>query len=110
MNHGVVGMVGGDVRKVRCNTCLSEHVFRHGKIPARRRNETSKLFDEVLRGVARPSAAPAVPSGDESSGAPGAPGAPEEGAAPPPPPAHRRLYTIRRTTGGKGPGQGHKKS
>ena len=86
MNHGVVGMVGDDVKKVRCNTCLSEHQFRHGRLPARKRKETERLFDEVLKGI-KPdeSAAPEVPK-------------PEHG--------QRRLYTIRRTTGGKGPGGG----
>ena len=37
MNHGVVGMVGDEVRKVRCNTCMWEHQFRHGQLPASRR-------------------------------------------------------------------------
>ncbi len=86
MNHGVVGMIGDEVKKVRCNTCLSEHVFRHGQLPARRKSEAGKLFDEVLKGMPKP-------------------------AEEPPPPAklqapQRRLYTIRRTTGGKGPGKG----
>ncbi|HXH27409.1 MAG TPA: hypothetical protein VNL37_00075 [Candidatus Polarisedimenticolia bacterium] len=90
MNHGVVGMVGEEVRKVRCNTCLSEHLFRHGRLPARRQAEKKKLFEEVLKGM---------------------PQAPEEPAEPPPP-AHpqRKLYTIRRHTGGKGPGDGSRRS
>ncbi|HEU4401622.1 MAG TPA: hypothetical protein VFT43_05905 [Candidatus Polarisedimenticolia bacterium] len=87
MNHGVVGMVGDEVKKVRCNTCLSEHQFRHGQLPTRRKSETKKLFDEVLKGIAKPV--------EEQ------PPAPE-----PPPNPHRRLYTIRRTTGGKGSGKG----
>jgi len=89
MNHGVVGMVGDEVKKVRCNTCLSEHLFRRGELPARRKKETSKLFDEVLKGLQKP----------------------EEGASPPPKPeqAQRRLYTIQRTTGLKGSGKGPKK-
>ena len=91
MNHGVAGMVGDDVRKVRCNTCLSEHVFRKGKIPARRKSATDKLFQEVLKGM------------------PQAPETPEEA---PKKPAHpqRKLYTIRRTTGGRGPGGGPRRS
>ncbi len=89
MNHGVVGMVGQEVKKVRCNTCLSEHEYRRGELPARRKREAAKLFNEVLKGIAKPSEAP-----------------------PPPPPKpespQRRLYTIRRATSGKGPAGGRK--
>src|SRR5437867_9590332 len=46
MNHGVVGMVGDEVKKVRCNTCLWEHQFRHGQLPASRKKARSKLFEE----------------------------------------------------------------
>lgn len=88
MNHGVVGMVDDEVRKVRCNTCLSEHLYRHGKLPTRRRSAAAKkLFDEVLKGM---------------------PQAPDEPPAPPPPPAgatQRKLYTIRRSTGKRDPGR-----
>src|SRR5690242_9873240 len=80
MNHGVVGMVGDDVRKVRCNTCLSEHLYRHGELPARRKREAGKLFDEVLKGIQKPEEAPPPP--------------PQKPESP-----HRRLYTIRRATG-----------
>jgi hypothetical protein len=51
MNHGIVGMVGDDVAKVRCNTCQSEHTYKHGRLPKRRRGETDRLFAEVLRGI-----------------------------------------------------------
>lgn len=54
MNHGVVSIVGDEVKKVRCNTCMSEHAYRRGKLPTARRNATKKLFDEVLRGIAKP--------------------------------------------------------
>ena len=89
MNHGVVSMVGNEVKKVRCNTCMSEHQFRHGQLPASRRKAQSKLFEEVLKGI---------------------PGSTDPPAAEPPTPqpqsAHRRLYTIHRAIGktsGKGP-------
>jgi hypothetical protein len=133
MNHGVVGMVGDEVRKVRCNTCQSEHVYKHGRLPARRRNATSKLFDEVLRGMGRQGGAAAPAALDPSSVAETPPG--DEAAAPaveppdPEPPAatqpkaetleprddaplhgvRRKLYTIRRHTGGKPPGGGASK-
>src|SRR5262245_32035803 len=67
MNHGIVGMVGDDVAKVRCNTCQAEHAFKHGRIPKRGRGETDRLFAEVLRGIrGEPDAAAASGAGDEA--------------------------------------------
>ena len=89
MNHGVVGMVGDEVKKVRCNTCMSEHQFRHGQLPAARRKGHGKLFEEVLKGIA----------GSAETTAP-------EPPKPQPQAAQRRLYTIHRAIGrtsGKGP-------
>jgi hypothetical protein len=94
MNHGVVGMVGDEVKKVRCNTCLSEHQFRHGRIPAGRRNATGKLFEEVLKGI--PGSAEPVTE-------------PQPPAAPPAASTHRRLFSIHRALGGKSAGKGPKK-
>jgi hypothetical protein len=92
MNHGVVGMIGDDVKKVRCNTCMSEHQFRHGQLPAARRRAQNKLFEEVLKGLG---------------------GAAETPAAEPPQPqpqsTQRKLYTIHRAIG-KTPGKGPKKT
>ena len=137
MNHGVVGMVGDEVRKTRCNTCLSEHVYRRNRLPARRRNETDKLFREVLKGMGReaeeteagpestePAESAAV--GSEASEEPEAgeePRAADPPAAVQPPapsddprtdaPEHgvrRKLYTIRRHSGGKPPTGGRQGS
>jgi len=144
MNHGVVGMIGDEVRKVRCNTCLTEHVYKHARLPKRKRNATAKLFNEVLRGLGRepgeatpdaagPAAAaqaggadgdePAERAADdaaretarggtgaESDDGPDKPAPPVEPERPPEREgveAHRRkLYTIRRHSGGKPPGTG----
>ena len=134
MNHGIVGMVGDDVAKVRCNTCQSEHAYKHGRLPKRRRGETDRLFAEVLRGItgtdpeaeeaAADEAEDAAPdekreaedgdAGDADTPADSEEGAPEPADAPPPPededhPAHgvrRRLFTIRRHSGGKAPVEG----
>jgi hypothetical protein len=111
MNHGVVGMVGVEIRKVRCNTCLSEHVFRHGKLPARRRNATDKLFAEVLKGI-KPDAVP-VPQEPAPDPPQVEAGADEPAAeAPPRPPAHpqRKLYTMRRAISDRDAGKNPKKS
>jgi hypothetical protein len=126
MNHGVAGMVGDEVRKVRCNTCISEHVYKHGQLPKRRRNETNRLFNEVLRGMGRsggegdepgtseeePEAEPQEAMAAQAEDEPALP-APERPAEQPPehPDAathgvRRKLYTIRRHSGGKAPGSG----
>jgi len=119
MNHGVVSMIGDDVRKVRCNTCLTEHVYKHARLPKRKRNATAKLFNEVLRGLGREESpiedAPGE-SGTAGSAATGS-AADSDEAAPPAEPerpperegveAHRRkLFTIRRHSGGKPPTTG----
>src|SRR5947199_210314 len=74
MNHGIVGMVGDDVAKVRCNTCQSEHAFKHGRLPKRRRGETDRLFAEVLRGIRGEPEAGATESGVSEASAPPAAG------------------------------------
>ena len=51
MNHGVVGMVGSEIKKVRCKTCQFEHPYRQGrsgKPHDRKKREMQKLFNEVL--------------------------------------------------------------
>jgi hypothetical protein len=154
MNHGVVGMIGDEVRKVRCNTCMSEHVYKHARLPKRKREANAKLFNEVLRGLGRepgeadqaaagelPGAgaagagAAAVEPGDadgdgpaqraandaarEAAGDEPAAGSADGSDKPAPPAeperpperegfeAHRRkLFTIRRHSGGKPPGTG----
>ena len=105
MNHGVVGMVGDEVKKVRCNTCLSEHQFRNGQLPASRRKAQSKLFQEVLKGISGTAETPAAEApGEESPAA-----EPEGPPQPHPQSTHRRLFTIHRAIG-KTPGKGPKKS
>jgi hypothetical protein len=142
MNHGVVGMIADEVRKVRCNTCLTEHVYKHARLPKRKRNATAKLFNEVLRGLGREETPIDDAAGDSAAAGSAAAGSAAAGSAPtasaadsaagseadsearsaadsdePAPPAeperpperegveaHRRkLYTIRRHSGGKPP-------
>jgi hypothetical protein len=111
MNHGVVSMVGEDVKKARCHTCMSEHVFRRGQIPARRKTAVKKLFDEVLKGMKPSEPESEQPSPPEPDGEQPSPSEPDGEQPSPPEPVQpqRRLYTIRRTTGGKTPTGGSRK-
>ncbi len=47
MNHYVVSMVNGEVRKVRCQTCHHEHNYRHGQ-EGKKKDPHKSLFDQVL--------------------------------------------------------------
>ena len=64
MNHGVVALVGSEVGRVRCNTCMSEHAFRHAKVPRKKKDSVSDLFQQVLSQI--PSRPETSPSGGKS--------------------------------------------
>ena len=50
-NHAVVAMIEEDVKQTRCTTCDTEHPYKGGKIPKRRKKETTAtLYKEVLAG------------------------------------------------------------
>ncbi len=50
-NHAVVAMVEDTVKQTRCTTCDSEHPYKGGQAPRRRKKETSSaLYKEVLAG------------------------------------------------------------
>jgi hypothetical protein len=64
MNHGVVGIVEGEIKKVRCLTCYYEHPYRHGRAgrsQERKKREMNKLYHQVLKAKA-PAAQPAEPT------------------------------------------------
>lgn len=52
-NHVIVALVGDDVRQTRCSTCDTEHVYKGGKLPARRRKAEPKaaLYKTVLENI-----------------------------------------------------------
>jgi len=51
-NHAVVAMVGDSIKQTRCTTCDSEHVYKGGKAPRRRKSETTaRLYKDVLAGI-----------------------------------------------------------
>lgn len=59
LNHAVASLVGGKVVKVTCLTCHSEHPYREGKMPEKKRpSSRAALFDQVL---AKAASAPKLP-------------------------------------------------
>lgn len=51
-NHAIVAIVGDTIRQTRCNTCESEHVYKGGKAPVRKKkDEKAALYDQVLANV-----------------------------------------------------------
>src|SRR5690242_1515438 len=50
-NHAVVAMIEEDIKQTRCTTCDAEHAYKGGKLPKRRKKETTAtLYKEVLAG------------------------------------------------------------
>jgi hypothetical protein len=48
-NHAVVAMIEEDVKQTRCTTCDAEHAYKGGRVPKRRKKETTAaLYKEVL--------------------------------------------------------------
>lgn len=56
LDHAVASMVGPKVAKVICQTCYTEHVFRHGEA-GKKKSDPRTLFDQVL-GKASPDPEP----------------------------------------------------
>jgi hypothetical protein len=63
-NHAVVAMVEDDVKQTRCTTCDSEHPYKGGQEPRRRKKTaTAALYREVLADM--PEAAPPLSAAAE---------------------------------------------
>lgn len=59
-NHAIVSMMNGDVAKVRCRSCYSEHDYRHEKAPPSKKElKKQALFNEVLEKGNPPATPPA---------------------------------------------------
>ena len=68
-NHAVVAMIGDDVKQTRCTTCDSEHVYKGGHQPRRRKKDApAALYREVLAGL--PEAAEVAVAGEVVAAAP----------------------------------------
>lgn len=75
-NHVIVALVGDQVRTTRCATCDFEHVYKEGKVPARRKkaDPQAALYKTVLDNITGRDAETGVPVPVTA-----------EAAAPPPP-------------------------
>jgi hypothetical protein len=51
LNHAVASLVEGQVVKVICQTCYSEHAYQRGQSSKRKVEPRSTLFDQVLASV-----------------------------------------------------------
>jgi hypothetical protein len=62
-NHVIVALVGDEVRTTRCATCDFEHVYKEGKVPARRKKADPQavLYKTVLDNVTGRDAEAGVP-------------------------------------------------
>lgn len=52
-NHVIVALVEDEVRQTRCTTCDTEHPFKHGRVPVRRKkaDASAVLYKQVLDNV-----------------------------------------------------------
>ena len=95
-NHAIVALVGDTIKQTRCATCDTEHVYKGGRIPARKKkNDVAALETAVLASVngtqlvARidpTQAASTRPAEPKPGDQPMAAGAAENGAQPEPQP------------------------
>jgi hypothetical protein len=60
LNHAVASMVGSTVVKVVCQTCHSEHPYKNGEVPPKKKSgPRAALLDQVLAKVAPAAPEPA---------------------------------------------------
>jgi hypothetical protein len=60
-NHAVVAMIEDEVKQTRCTTCDTEHVYKGGRAPKRRKPETpATLYKEVLAAMPDQESTPAL--------------------------------------------------
>jgi len=79
LNHAIASMIDGQVVKVICQTCYSEHAYQHGQGGKKKTGPRSTLFDQVLAKVSPAAPAPVA-----------APPPPKKRAAPPEPPSAKK--------------------
>jgi hypothetical protein len=75
LNHAIASLVDGQVVKVICQTCYSEHAYQRGRSGKKKGGPRATLFDQVL---AKVSSGPPAP-------------APKKKTAPPAPPETKKV-------------------
>jgi hypothetical protein len=62
-NHAIVAIVEDAIRQTRCTACESDHVYKGGKAPQRRKpkDEQAVLYDQVLANATAGTAVAAAP-------------------------------------------------
>jgi hypothetical protein len=74
LNHAIASMIDGQVVKVICQTCFTEHAYRHGEGGKKKLgNPRATLFDQVLAKAAPADASPEpveAPASKKKAGAP----------------------------------------
>ena len=73
LNHAIASMVEGQVAKVICQTCYSEHAYQHGQGGKKKAGPRATLFDQVLATVAPSAAVPQPPARKKKMAAPPTP-------------------------------------
>ena len=62
-NHAIVAIVEDTIRQTRCTACESDHVYRGGKAPVRKKKDgKAALYDQVLADVTSGHTAPSPPA------------------------------------------------
>lgn len=83
LNHAVASMMGSDVVKVVCQTCHSEHPYKNGVVPPKKKSgPRATLMDQVLAKVAPAAADPAPAEPAAESEEPAEPPRKKRAAAP----------------------------
>jgi len=83
-NHAIVAIVEDVIRQTRCTACESEHPYKGGKAPVRRKKEPKAvLYDQVLANVSGGATTP----GPAPEPVPAPPASPPARVAAPEPPA-----------------------
>jgi hypothetical protein len=85
-NHAIVALVGDVIRQTRCSACDTEHVYKGGTMPKRRKKEDS-AFDQVLAGVTAGQLRPRLPGDPADRLGTGRTSAPVTGSSAPSRPA-----------------------
>ena len=66
-NHAIVAMVEDAIRQTRCTACESDHVYKGGKAPVRRKpkDDQAALYEQVLVNATAGPALAAPPPGEQ---------------------------------------------